>query len=87
MSCPRLFGFAHFNIYRIILVGHAEIHKNNSVPKAFTVKKAKRNAGPKHEGDGKFRRPRRMIGKFRHQHKSGSSIYVDDRIFRDLMFF
>jgi hypothetical protein len=44
--------------------------------------KAQRDAGPKHEGDGKVCRPRRMIGKIRHQHRSGRSIYKDDRIFR-----
>jgi hypothetical protein len=36
-----------------------------------TVRKAKRDAGPQHEGDGKFRHPRRTIGKIRHQHRSG----------------
>jgi hypothetical protein len=33
-----------------------------------TVRKAKRDSGPKHGDDRKFRRPRRMIGKIRHQH-------------------
>jgi hypothetical protein len=27
----------------------------------YTVKKAERDAGPKHEGDGKFRHPHRRI--------------------------
>jgi hypothetical protein len=31
----------------------------------YTVKKAERDAGPKHEGDGKFHHPRRTIGKIR----------------------
>jgi hypothetical protein len=31
-----------------------------------TVRKTKRDAGPKHEGDGKFRHPHRTIGKIRH---------------------
>jgi hypothetical protein len=47
-----------------------------------TVKKAEHGAGPKHEGDGKFHHPRRMIGKIRQHHRLGPSIYVGDGIFR-----
>jgi hypothetical protein len=37
-----------------------------------TVKKTKRDVGPKHVGEGKFRHPRRSTG----------SIYVDNGFFR-----
>jgi hypothetical protein len=49
---------------------------------AYTVKKAERDAGLKHEGDGKVHHPRRMIGKIRQHHRLGPSIYVGDGIFR-----
>jgi hypothetical protein len=39
----------------------------------YTVKKAERDAGPKHEGDGKFHHPRRTIGKIRQHQKLGLS--------------
>jgi hypothetical protein len=44
--------------------------------KRFTVKKAERDAGPKHEGDGKFHHPGRMIGKIRQHQRLGLSIYM-----------
>jgi hypothetical protein len=50
--------------------------------KKFTVTKAKRDAGPQHMGDGKFRHPRRTIRKIRHQHRSGRCVYGDEGIFR-----
>jgi hypothetical protein len=48
----------------------------------FTVKKAERDAGPKHEGGGKFHQPRRTIGKIRQHQRLGLSIYKGDGIFR-----
>jgi hypothetical protein len=48
-------------------------------------KKAKRDAGPKHVCDGKFRHPHGSIGKIRHQHRLGRSItYVDGGLFRPI---
>jgi hypothetical protein len=47
-----------------------------------TVKKAERDARPKHKCDGKVHHPRRMIGKIRQQHRLGPSVYVGDGIFR-----
>jgi hypothetical protein len=48
----------------------------------YTVKKAERDAGPKHEGDGQFHHPRRTIGKIRQHQRLGLSIYMGDWIFR-----
>jgi hypothetical protein len=50
----------------------------------YTVRKTQRDAGPKHEGDGKFRHPHKTIGKILHIQRSGRSIYVDDGIFRHI---
>jgi hypothetical protein len=47
-----------------------------------TVKKAERDARPKHAGDGKFHHPRRTIGKIRLHQRLGLSIYMGDGIFR-----
>jgi hypothetical protein len=47
-----------------------------------TVKKAERDTGPKHEGDGKFHHPRRTIRKIRQHQRLGLSIYMGDGIFR-----
>jgi hypothetical protein len=47
-----------------------------------TVTKAKRDTGPQHLGDGKFRHSHGTIGKICHQHRSGRWVYVDDGIFR-----
>jgi hypothetical protein len=41
----------------------------------YTVKKARRDAEPKHEGDGKFHHPSRTIGKTRQHQRLGLSIY------------
>jgi hypothetical protein len=48
----------------------------------YTVKKAERDARPKHEGDGKFHHPRRTIGKIRQHQRLGLSIFMGDGIFR-----
>jgi hypothetical protein len=45
-------------------------NKQNHFTK-ITVKKAERDAGPKHEGDGKFHHPRRTIGKIRQHQRLG----------------
>jgi hypothetical protein len=46
------------------------------------LKKAERDPGQKHEGDGKFHHPRRTIGKIRLHQRLGLSIYMGDGIFR-----
>jgi hypothetical protein len=48
-----------------------EIHTAYAFLYFCTVRKTKRDAGPKHEGDRKIR----------HLHKSGRSMYVDGGIF------
>jgi hypothetical protein len=48
----------------------------------ITVKKAERDEGPKHEGDGKFHNPRRTIGKIRQHQRLCLSIYMGDGFFR-----
>jgi hypothetical protein len=50
----------------------------------YTIKKAKSDAVPKHLWNGKFRHPPRSIGKIRHQHRLGRSIYVDGGFFRPM---
>jgi hypothetical protein len=52
----------------------------------YTVQKAERDTGPKHEGDGKFHHPRRMIGKICQHRRLGPCIYVGDGIFVTLVF-
>jgi hypothetical protein len=49
--------------------------------RSLTVKKAKRDAGPKHEGKEKFRHSRRTIGKIRQHQRLGLSIDMGDGIF------
>jgi hypothetical protein len=48
----------------------------------YTVKKAERGAGLKHEGDGKFHYPRGRIGKIRQHQRLGLSIDMGDGIYR-----
>jgi hypothetical protein len=48
----------------------------------LTVKKAKRDAGPKHVGDGKLRHPHKLSGLIYDGDEFFQSIYVYDGIFR-----
>jgi hypothetical protein len=54
--------------------------KTNSAAEGYTFEKAERDAGPKHKGDGKFRHPRRTIGKIRQHQRLVLSIYMGDGI-------
>jgi hypothetical protein len=55
---------------------HAKVKKKKykerlGSSRLLNVKKAERDAGPKHVGDGKFRLPHRSIGKFLKPHRLG----------------
>jgi hypothetical protein len=62
----------------------SQLFKNSNGIKGYlyTVRKTKRDTGPKHVCDGKIRHPHRTIGKIRHP--SSRWIYMDDGIFRHI---
>jgi hypothetical protein len=55
--------------------------QNSTPPAVHLHTKAKCDAGAQHAGDGKFRHPRRWIGRIRHPHRLSHSTYEDDGIF------